>query len=585
MIKRDISRRKFLVAAGATGAVAAPVVRSLTKTVAGDGVARWSDASTWGGKAPAADEVAVISRTVLVDRDAEVAGVVVRPNGKLVFDADRNVTLSASGNVIVNGVLKMRPRSSKFRHRLVFTGVNEQAFQGGGLDPLASDVGLWVMGDGRLDVRGGGKKDWTRVAGNVAAGTHSITLKQRPIGWRRGDLIAITPTGSASKQSHYADFDVVRVKAINGKRITLSAATKHSHPEIEAQNKTFTAEVLNLTRNVVIRGTPGKRAHIFIRSTRPQSIKNCMIRHMGPRKNGEKVLGRWPLHFHHAMNGSRGSVVQGVVIREAGSHAFVPHVSHGITFRDCIAFNVLETAFWWDEEIVDATDDILWDHCVAALVKITDSGDKFRLAGFVLRSGNGNLIRDCVAVGVQGLDSSAGYHWPSPTTGIWKFENCLAHNNNRMGAFAWKNGEEPHGIDGFTAYRNGISAVMHGAYANAFHYENMELLENGFELHARSKVGTDGVPLTLAQTRVKNADVGLLVTGSVQPGKAPAKINQWSFVGCNTPIEFRHKGAQPGQYEFNNCTVGGNKLQKSDIKFTSINSGSTVMIDGVQVYP
>ena len=78
------------------------------------------------------------------------------------------------------------------------------------------------------------------------------------------------------------------------------------------KGRTFAAEVLNLTRNVTLEGTPGGRAHVFVRATGKQSLAGVAIRHIGPRQPAEEsdapVVGRYPLHFHMAGDGSRGSV-------------------------------------------------------------------------------------------------------------------------------------------------------------------------------------------------------------------------------------------------------------------------------------
>jgi hypothetical protein len=483
----------------------------------------------------------------------------------------------------VRGRLVMRPRSKRFTHRLVFEGVREGDYQGGGMDPLDSDVGLWVMGDGKLNIVGGKKRDWTRVAGAVAAGAGTITLAAQPNGWRRGDEIVLTPTGSSANA--HERFDKATIESIADRTITLSTPTAFDHPEVQGDKQVFRAEVLNVTRNVVLQGTQGGRAHIFIRSTKPQKIKNCLIRYMGPRKNGEKILGRWPLHFHHSLNGSRGSIVEGVVATNVGSHAFVTHVSHGIKVKNCVAYDVLETPFWWDEKIEDASNDILWDHCIAALVGVEQGSESaFRVSGYALRSGNGNVCRNSVAVGVKGIDKAAGFFWPQPQAGVWTFKDCLSHNNKVLAGFAWENDSDPHTIDGLTAYNNGAGGIDHGAYINCFRYKNFELIGNGFEMHARSRAGKDGKPLTLSNAIISQASVGLLLSGSVVPGRDPALIEKVAFRQCATPVEVKQNN-NPGDYNFNDCTVNGRALERSDFTFTSVANGSTIRIDGEQVYP
>ena len=109
-------------------------------------------------------------------------------------------------------------------------------------------------------------------------------------------------------------------------------------------------------------------------------------------------------------NASRGSLVEGCVVREAGHHAFVPHASHGVTFRDCVAHDTMSSAYWWDPGAGNATRDAVLDRCVASNVH-TDGTD-FRLSAFWLGQGEGNVAIGCVAVGVLGNKNASGFQWP-----------------------------------------------------------------------------------------------------------------------------------------------------------------------------
>ena len=72
---------------------------------------------------------------------------------------------------------------------------------------------------------------------------------------------------------------------------------------------------------------------------------------MGPRQGDEEVLGRYAIHFHTNYDGSRGSTVEGVVAYDSTGHAFAAHLSNGVTFRDCVAHDMVDDAFWWDLSI------------------------------------------------------------------------------------------------------------------------------------------------------------------------------------------------------------------------------------------
>ena len=83
------------------------------------------------------------------------------------FDPGKSTTVEASGNIVVYGTLRMRPRSDAVTHTLRFVHVDEAAFAGGGMDPLPSDVGLWVMKAGKLEAKGARKVPWMRATSLV----------------------------------------------------------------------------------------------------------------------------------------------------------------------------------------------------------------------------------------------------------------------------------------------------------------------------------------------------------------------------------------------------------------------------------
>ena len=82
------------------------------------------------------------------------------PAGKtLTFDPDVTTIVTVNANVIVEGTLRMKPSSKSVEHVLIFEGIDESKFVGQGLfetrDEIpATDVGLWVIGAGKLDIAG-----------------------------------------------------------------------------------------------------------------------------------------------------------------------------------------------------------------------------------------------------------------------------------------------------------------------------------------------------------------------------------------------------------------------------------------------
>ena len=478
---------------GDTSTTPSTTAATTTTTTNGSADSSAPSTATDPGTAPApqGDATRVITNA---DRSSLARGFTVPAGEVWSFDSQADVTIEVSGNVQVMGVLRMRPGSSDVEHTLRFVDVNEGAMVGGGMSVLASDVGLWVTGDGQLDLQGAPRTGWTSLAGGAQAGASEIVLVEAPTGWRAGDELAIAPTASPDSQGFSTQFDEVTIKSISGSRVTLNSPLRYAHPEVNGQ---WTAEVMNLTRNVRVEGVgndgprPAGRAHVLIMSSRPQSIRHVQLQHLGARRisgsSTEGVTGRYSLHFHHNRDGSRGSLVEGVVVRNSGNSAYVPHASYGITFRDNIAYNGWEHAFWWDPpenrsgEHTHDSNDILIDRNIVALLQDDPGFRGYRLSGYTLATGSNLTIRDSVAVGVQGNVDASGFRWPEAINdlAVWTFERNRAHNNRADGIFVWQNSSDLHLIEDFAAYHNGAVGIDHGAYVNRYQYRDLDLFGNG----------------------------------------------------------------------------------------------------------
>ncbi|MGQ0670205.1 MAG: G8 domain-containing protein [Actinomycetota bacterium] len=452
----------------------------------------WSDPATWGGTLPGPNSVVTIAKPVFLDTSPQVAGVTIAEGGSLIFDPGASRTLTSTGNVVVMGRLQMRPSAASVVHKVSFANVNESNFVGGGLIVLGTDVGLWVPGSGVLDINGSPKLAWTRVAGAVAKGATTLQLSADPTGWQVGDEIVLTPTLAPTSFTHYLAYDTTTIAAISGRTITLAQATVYDHPAVAvAPGVTMTAEVLNLSRNVRIEGAPTGRAHVWIHSDQPQVVNHTQIRHVGPRKTSGNttvgVLGRYGFHFHMA-EGQSGTVADGVVVRDAGNHAFVTHMSDGLTLRNCVSHNTHDEAFWWN--LGDDTNNITWDQCVASQVQVPRGTPGYYLTAFLLGAGLGNTVRNCVAVGVQGVKNANGFQWPTQkNAGVWTSEDCVAHNNKVNGIFVWQTDGDPHEVLRFTVYNNGGVGAYHGSYLNSYLYKDSTFYGNlagGMKLAALS---------------------------------------------------------------------------------------------------
>jgi hypothetical protein len=149
-----------------------------------------------GGVPDAADAVTIATgHTVTYElADSRVSGVIIADNAKLAFAPAKTALLRTDKNILVLGELEMKPSSAPVHHTIRFVEVDELNFVGAGMNVVDTDVGLWVRGDGLLDIAGTSKTSWTRLQGGANAGNSSIRLQSAPTGWRVGDEISIVPT-------------------------------------------------------------------------------------------------------------------------------------------------------------------------------------------------------------------------------------------------------------------------------------------------------------------------------------------------------------------------------------------------------
>ena len=494
-----------------------------------------------------------------VSGEKSVSKLYIAPGQLCEFDPAVSSTLRVTaGSILVEGTLRMRPASPDVNHRIVFENVIEQGFKGGGLGPtgpsdpiLTTDPGLWAVRNGVLDIVGSEKTGWTR---------EPETAK----GWTGKCELRITPTAAG-------DMD--------------SRAWKLGDAVPRAYDAVPKAEVFNVTRNVNIGGTPTGRSHVFINTNGPQTIKYANFEYTGPRcscsgaENGEKngpVVGRWGVHFHMMGNASRGSLVEGVVIAKGAGRGFVPHTSHGITFRDTVAYDVEKGGYWWDvneKTVKHETEDTLYDHALA--VDTTASG--FFLPDSAVPGSN--VIHDSVAAGVEpeGLATTvAGFQWGSKGDGVWLTDGLVSHNN-RVNWFRWNN-HSIHEKSFDTTFYNGRSSVVQGAYG-ANHLLT-DLVSRGDLIEWKTSSGSK-TPTSSPLAGIINFDIdvggrypqGLLLSGSNSPGNAPTVFQDGVLAGYTGQYAVTGKLlANSRFFDFVRViTKDGTELGPKDISIAAVN--------------
>jgi hypothetical protein len=322
---------------------------------------------------------------------------------------------------------------------------------------------------------------------------------------------------------------------------------------------------------VWIEAQPDARGHVIqLHGTVPQTIGWIALRNLGPRG----VLGRYSLHFHMCEDGTRGSTVTGAVAVDSANHAFVPHLSHGVSFTDCVVHNSVNEAFWWDlagdgQESGDVpSHNTMWDHCVASYIEFGDGeGEAHSNSGFFMGAGQGNVARKCVATGVSGRsEGSTGFQWSAGSndeTNPWVFQDNLSHNNTHSGLFYWQNNAPKTIVDRFTAYNCG-QGIYAGSYINLVSYRDCVVYacaDWGLNVRATPS-GVTGQTITYDGMYIDQAgrgDFAVMIQEHTLSDDKVTVFTNGTFKGASkAQVGFPTGGELRQMYDFVDCTFSGN---------------------------
>lgn len=475
----------------------------------------FSDATVWGGSVPVNGDFVLINSGHSIQHDISnitLAGANIL--GTWNWNPNIDILVQSTANVVFrgSGFWRSVKTSRATKHTLRFTGINENNFIGGGMAVLASDIGCWVMENARVELRGTPIKTWTRVTDTVASGQTSFAVKETPSGWQIGDKIVLVPTDKPGDtldyfngqvtDSFWVNFEERTLSAVAGVNLQVSQAfARNSHNKVVTPEwpTAFTAEILNLERDIWIEGTAGGRAHFFFHTQGgPHIVDYVGARYLGPRKdfdgNGRKdmVAGRYSFHWHHCFEASAGTSNQGCLSWQCGNHSFVPHFSNRINQSKCAGYDIEEVCNWWD--FSHQSHGIIWEDILiaknfftpqAADMAGSESGTFFTGTGMLLGIGDDNIARRNVIVhgGLGDTHGKGGFIWEANNEGIWIFEDNMAHSNHNA-IRVWQNTVRNHTVINQICYNNMIN-LFHGAYGNAYTYRGGIFL-GVFDLKATS---------------------------------------------------------------------------------------------------
>lgn len=418
----------------------------------------WAATTTWScGCVPGlADTVTILAGHTVTVAGTGVAGKLV-VQGVLKASRAASSTLTLAGNLIVegNGVLDYGTTTSPIpvtvTSRIRWT-LNEARYVGGDtMAPLDSDVGLWVVDDGKVQTNGPDRGAWTLLTSTAAAGAVQIVVDPRYAGgWRAGDEIVIGPTNAFRSDrpavgTNLQDERRTIVSVSSSGVVVLNAPLTYLHkvediPWTDTFGDAYTERlappVANLTRNIIFEAVdPLNRPHAMFMDEAVADLSDAAFVSFGPApknigkfSNGKfKPFSRYALHFHRQKDASRVSKLDSVVISGGAGRGLTIHDSYGITAYDVVIYDQAHTAFdtgnqaFWLESAVNATtgesvpktgaNDLWLDRPLAMKFGVLGSQ---RATGIHFGAGMGAQIFGGYAAESIG-NLSAGMFWPDST--------------------------------------------------------------------------------------------------------------------------------------------------------------------------
>lgn len=525
---------------------------------AGEGlVERWSDPATWGGALPGPGDVVVIEegRTVLLDADAEVAGVMV--HGTLLVEDGRDLALETGWLMAMCGGefqvgSEDDPHASRFT--LTLTGDPDDPAKidaahgahgepcpvtggtcrcaGAEMDAAASGA-LMAMGAGStIEIWGAdaAKTDWTRLAETAEAGAREIVL-EADAGWRAGDRIVLASTDF---DMHQAETATILEVSADGRRLTLDRALEVMHfgalqSYAEGRVLDTRAEVGLLSRNIVIRGDAdahldGFGGHTMVMAGAELRISGVEFFRMGQ----EGALGRYPVHWHLAGDAA-GQWVTDSAFHESYNRAVTVHGTHNVTVADNVAYDTIGHTYFLEDGTETGNRFLrnlgLVTHAADPATAVTPT-DATHVATFWITNPD-NVFVDNAAAG-----SDHGGFWIAPGPGadrlpLGRFEGNVAHSNGfanlaidghadpETGVFV-ESEYHPAGdavIRDFTSYKSADRAIWVRAAGIEFHeiqsadnaratfFSYNQVMHDSLVVGRSANIGTPETPVEIAQGR------------------------------------------------------------------------------------
>jgi cell migration-inducing and hyaluronan-binding protein len=307
---------------------------------------RWSDTATWADKkVPGPNAAVTIDRNVNVTLDASPQLRSLTINGSLTFADNKDLELSTEW-IMLHGELQIGTEAKPFTRKATITltdNVKGEDFGGlGGND--RSDRGIMLMG-GTLNLHGGVKNTWTKLAATANAGSTSIQVLNAAE-WRTGDEIVLASTDFDPRQAERRT-----ISAVSGNTITLDKKLDYMHFGKITFDVDERGEVGLLTRNIRLQASADAEqsffgGHLMAMATSKMFVEGVEFNRMGQ----NLTLARYPIHWH-LIGDAQGQYIKNASIHNTYNRCVTMHGTNFLRVENNVTYDNVGHCFFMEDGI------------------------------------------------------------------------------------------------------------------------------------------------------------------------------------------------------------------------------------------
>ncbi len=190
------------------------------------------------------------------------------------------------------------------------------------------EIGIFVFG--KLEINGNKvNPTFVGLESYAQVGDDSLVINEELENWKSGDIVVITSPGKDNCN------EITEISNIIRTNVFIKNPLRCSHIGNSDLENSIVSHIALLSRNVKIssedefeRGS----VNFFYGST--GYIKYAQFDKLGPKE----VLGRYPIHFHHLKDSSRGIEVTGNAITNSENRWITIHDSNGILVKNNVGY-------------------------------------------------------------------------------------------------------------------------------------------------------------------------------------------------------------------------------------------------------